>query len=60
MCPGSPTSVRLELLELTCLEIRRKRGDLILMWKYINGLSCIKFSQPDLFNPLSGYLRRNS
>ena len=55
-----PYRVRLELLELTCLEIRRKRGDLILMWKYINGLSYIKFSQPNLFNPLSGYLRRNS
>ena len=55
-----PYRDRLESLGLTCLEIRRKHGDLIFMWKYINGISCIKFSKPNLLNPLKGYLRGNS
>ena len=55
-----PYRDRLESLGLTCLEIRRKCGDLIFMWKYINSISCIKFSKPNLLNPLKVYLRGNS
>ena len=51
-----PYRDRLKSLGLTFLEIRRKRGDLMFMWKYINGISCIKFSKPNLLNLLKDYL----
>ena len=51
---------RLKYLGLTCLEIRRKRGDLVFMWKYINGITTIQFNQPNICNPHRISLRGNS
>ena len=51
---------RLNYLGLTCLEIRRKRGDLVFMWKYINGITTIRFNRPNIYNPHQISLRGNS
>ena len=55
-----PYRERLRLLGLTCLEIRRKRGDLIIMWKYLNGLCNINFKLPNLFKNSCVSRRGNS
>ena len=55
-----PYRERMRALGLICLENRRKRADLTLMWKFINGDVYIKFKHPPILRPVGSKCRGHS